>query len=198
MKQDYYNKIKLMCSSCVACNLCDNRTQVVFGYGDFRASVMFVGRDPGADEDYLGIPFVGRAGERLQQSLNKIGINRRLNVIKDNTFNSSGLYITNLNKCHSEKNIGPTEEQRQACFKWLKKEIRFIKPQKIVLFGKDVMEFILGKIGSITQVAGKEFKCVETGIVFIPMLHTSYLIRNLNKVELQEEFDLYIAKIFEM
>ena len=177
-----YAKLVTLASSCVACNLCSSRTQVVFGDGPIETKYMLVGRDPGENEDHYGKPFIGKAGQRLDKALVKAGINRK------------EIYITNLVKCHTPNNVGPTKEQITSCVKWLIKEVDIIKPEKILLFGKEVAEYMLGmKLKPFSQHAGVEV-IDQNGFVMIPMYHPSYLGYNAANKELQNVFDEHIKK----
>lgn len=124
-------------NGCESCDLCQTRQQVVFGTGKYyKPQVMIVGEAPGADEDEKGEPFVGKAGEKLNELLASAGLNR------------DDVYITNAVLCRPPGNRNPNSDELDACHWRLKLQIEIIKPKLIVL---------LGKI-ALTQFRGKPFK----------------------------------------
>jgi DNA polymerase len=108
---------------CKKCRLWKDASQAVPGEGPEKATVMFVGQNPGAEEDRTGRPFVGRAGKLLDQILLEHGIKRE------------EIFITNIVKHVSPKNRKPFADEIKACVPWLTEQISIIKPQKIVLMG---------------------------------------------------------------
>lgn len=150
---------------CTACRLAESRTQVVFGEGDPDARLMFVGEAPGADEDRLGRPFVGKAGQLLNRILEAAGIPRE------------SVYITNVVKCRPPGNRTPLPDEVKTCSNlWLLPEIELVKPQIIVPLGSVAAQFFLGKKVPITRARGQWFEW--NGILVFPMFHPAYLLRN--------------------
>ncbi len=150
---------------CTACRLAEGRTQVVFGEGDPDARLMFVGEAPGADEDRLGRPFVGKAGQLLDRILEAAGIPRE------------SVYITNVVKCRPPENRTPLPDEAKTCSNlWLLPEIELVKPQIIVPLGSVAAQFFLGKKVPITRARGQWFEW--NGILVFPMFHPAYLLRN--------------------
>ncbi len=150
---------------CTACRLAESRTQVVFGEGDPDARLMFVGEAPGADEDRLGRPFVGKAGQLLNRILEAAGIPRE------------SVYITNVVKCRPPGNRTPLPDEIKTCSNlWLLPEIELVKPQIIVPLGSVAAQFFLGKKVPITRARGQWFEW--NGILVFPMFHPAYLLRN--------------------
>ncbi len=150
---------------CNACRLAEGRTQVVFGEGDPDARLMFVGEAPGADEDRLGRPFVGKAGQLLDRILEAAGIPRE------------SVYITNVVKCRPPENRTPLPDEAKTCSNlWLLPEIELVKPQIIVPLGSVAAQFFLGKKVPITRARGQWFEW--NGILVFPMFHPAYLLRN--------------------
>jgi uracil-DNA glycosylase len=125
---DLNNKIK----SCVACNLHVNRKCVVLGEGLLSPKVMFVGEAPGKSEEDLGRPFVGRAGQKLNEMITWLGLQR------------SEVYISNSNHCRPPQNRVPTIEEILACRGYLLEEVRIVDPQLIVLLGRTALNSLLG------------------------------------------------------
>ncbi len=158
----------LACTKCP--HLVESRTQVVFGVGNPDAELMFVGEAPGADEDLVGEPFVGRAGQLLTKIIDAMG------------FRRSDVYIANVLKCRPNTPPGesgnrkPTHEEMDVCKPYLLQQIEIIQPKVIVALGATAVEGLLGipKAG-ITRMRGtwQEFH----GIPVMPTFHPSFLIR---------------------
>lgn len=131
--------------TCTKCELATTRTNSVPGKGNFKADVIFVGEAPGKNEDQLGEPFVGIAGQRLNSALENAGISRE------------SVYITNIVKCRPPKNRVPSIPERDACSNYLQKEITIIKPKIICILGNTAFNSILGG-SEITKYRGKIVK----------------------------------------
>lgn len=152
-------------AGCMKCRLGETRTKLVFGVGNVRARLMFIGEGPGEDEDLQGIPFVGRAG----QLLTKI-IENGLKIPRDQ------VYIANIVKCRPPKNRAPFKDEADACIGYLKNQIAVVKPEAIVLLGKTAVQHLLGldiKIGDARQ----QIFHYEGIRVFVTY-HPSALLRN--------------------
>ncbi|MDR1915129.1 MAG: uracil-DNA glycosylase [Synergistaceae bacterium] len=149
--------------SCSSCPLAATRKTVVFGEGNERSKLMFVGEGPGADEDESGRPFVGRAGQLLTQILSAAGIDRK------------EVYITNVVKCRPPENRTPLPEEMAACDVFLQTQILLIKPSILVLLGATPTKWILKTTESISKLRGRWFDW--RGIAVMPMFHPSYLLR---------------------
>jgi DNA polymerase len=135
MKEDWVQ-------SCKKCVLCETRKNVVWGEGNKRAKIVFVGEAPGGDEDRQGRPFVGRAGKVLDDLLEKAGIDRR------------DVYITNVVKCRPPGNRKPTEEEMEKCMPYLREELDEINSGLIVLLGSTATAALLPGVG-VTRNHGK-------------------------------------------
>jgi DNA polymerase len=167
-------RLAAMCGPVLACTLCEHlvksRTQVVFGIGNPEAELMFVGEAPGADEDLVGEPFVGRAGQLLTKIIEAMG------------FRRADVYIANVLKCrpdmaHGESgNRKPTHEEMDVCKPYLVRQIEIVQPKVLVALGATAVEGLLGidKAG-ITRMRGnwKELR----GIPLMPTFHPSFLLR---------------------
>ena len=116
---------------CTKCELCKTRTNSVPGKGNFQSDVIFVGEAPGRNEDQLGEPFVGIAGQRLVLALQGAGISRE------------SVYITNVVKCRPPNNRVPTISERNTCRDYLQKEISIIKPKIIFKTKKETLGYVL-------------------------------------------------------
>jgi uracil-DNA glycosylase len=150
---------------CRRCRLCEKRTQIVFGVGDPKARVMFVGEGPGAEEDRQGEPFVGRAGQLLTDIITKgMGLKR------------SDVYIANVVKCRPPDNRVPEPDEMAACIPFLEAQIEAIAPEVIVALGATAVQGLLGVKVQITKFRGEwtNFK----GTPLMPTFHPSYLLRN--------------------
>jgi uracil-DNA glycosylase family 4 len=121
-KLEYLRRKNL--GDCRRCGLCRTRTNIVFGVGNAEADIMFVGEAPGADEDKQGEPFVGRAGQRLDQWITQLGLQR------------SDVYIANVLKCRPPANRDPKPEEVDKCSPFLKAQIRAIRPKVLVALGR--------------------------------------------------------------
>ncbi|MEY4529530.1 MAG: hypothetical protein RLZZ156_251 [Deinococcota bacterium] len=156
------------CSTCTACKLSSTRTQVVFGMGNPNARLMLIGEGPGQEEDRTGKPFVGQAGQLLDQILGAVGITR------------DEVYIANVVKCRPPNNRNPEPDEIIACENWLLEQIRFIQPQIIITLGNVPTQWALGTTLGITKTRGTwtEFKKLSAPIPLLPMFHPAYLLRN--------------------
>lgn len=162
---------------CNKCSLPGNR--IVWGYGNYKNRVIFIGEAPGAEEDKLGKPFVGRSGKLLTKMLNDSGIRREL------------VYITNVVKCRPEKNRTPTEDEIKLCSRFLKYEIQNIKPEVIVTLGSTSTSYFLNKF-KISEIAGTIVK-TKIGVTkyrLYPLYHPSYVLRN--GISREEYLNLFI------
>ena len=174
--------------NCGRCGLCETRTNVVAGKGSSKAKLMLVGEAPGADEDLLGEPFVGRCGDLLTKMLSDSGIDRE------------DVYITNTVKCRpidGKKNRPPKKEEIQSCKAWLWKEMQELSPKVIVTFGK-VPTSLLLKIPKhklkLGDVVGKMQSVDYTKSVIVPCYHPSYLMQT-GRGKMQHSLDaISIAK----
>ena len=149
---------------CRRCRLCQRRTQVVFGVGNPRARVVFVGEGPGADEDRIGEPFVGRAGQLLNAMLPSIGLRRE------------DVYIANVVKCRPPGNRDPEPDEAAACLPFLRRQIELIDPAVIVCLGRVAARHLLGTTAPISSYRGRWTRW--SGRDVLPTFHPAYLLRN--------------------
>lgn len=152
---------------CTRCALCESRTQIVFGGGPATAKLMFVGEAPGADEDRLGEPFVGRAGQLLTKIIIAMGFERK------------DVYITNVNKCRPPGNRDPKPEEVEACEPFLIKQIQVIKPDVIVALGKWAAQTLLRTETAISALRGRFHD--YHGIALMPTFHPAAILRDPSK-----------------
>ena len=151
--------------SCTKCPLSENRTNAVPGEGDPDSDVLFIGEGPGREEDLQGRPFVGRAGQKLNDILASVDIERE------------SVYITNMVKCRPPENRSPKRGEISTCFPYLEAQIASINPSLIITLGNSATKFILDTDQGITSIRGQLFDWRGEIRVF-PMYHPSYLLRN--------------------
>ena len=150
---------------CHRCKLAPHRTHVVFGVGNPRARLVFVGEAPGRDEDVQGEPFVGRAGQLLTEIITKGMRLRREDV-----------YIANVIKCRPPENRNPEPDEVATCEPFLVRQLELIAPEVIVALGKFAAQTLLRTKTPITQLRGRWFD--YHGIRLMPTFHPAYLLRN--------------------
>lgn len=161
---DNYEKLRIQALNCSRCSLRAAATQVVMGKGNTNKKIMFIGEGPGANEDKLGEPFVGRAGQLLNKIFKKTGIEREQ------------IYITNTVKCRPPGNRNPTTEEADCCSSILISEIKIINPMVIIPLGSVALKYLFDDNYSITRMRGKWLK--RGNYYILPTFHPSYLLRN--------------------
>jgi DNA polymerase len=158
-------KLKKQALQCHLCELSKSRINVVFGEGDPKATLMFVGEAPGSSEDSMGKPFVGRSGELLTKMIENV-----LHIKRED------VYITNIVKCHTPQNRTPTPTEAHTCQPYLLKQIELIKPKFIVALGSTAYHYLTGDETAISKVRGIAQQ--QENYTIIPTFHPSYLLRN--------------------
>ncbi len=156
---------------CQRCKLWPGRTHLVFGVGNPRAALMFVGEGPGRDEDLKGEPFVGRAGQLLTEIITKGMKLRREDV-----------YIANVIKCRPPENRNPEPDEIAACQPFLRRQIDIIAPKVLVALGTFAAQTLLGVRVPISRLRGHWYD--YHGTKLMPTLHPAYLLRNPNDKKL--------------
>jgi len=160
-------------STCTRCRLSQGRTQVVYGVGDPNADLMFIGEGPGFHEDKQGEPFVGRAGQLLNQVLGEIGLRREQ------------VYINNVVMCRPPGNRDPLPDEIEACKPWLDERIELIDPSVVVTLGNWATRFVLGPRVSISRVRGQRFPW--NGRTVIPTFHPAAILHGGGQASRQME-----------
>lgn len=162
--------------SCRKCpHLAASRTQTVFGIGNPKAELMFVGEAPGADEDLRGEPFVGRAGQLLTRIIETMGYTR------------AEVYIANVLKCRPDMPLGysgnrpPTPGEMATCLDYLREQIAIIRPRVLVALGATAVEGLLGTRGAMREMRGRWQNFNDTPLMVT--YHPSYLLRNQTLTE---------------
>jgi DNA polymerase len=167
--------------TCRRCHLWENATQTVFGEGPGSATVVFVGEQPGDQEDMAGKPFVGPAGKMFDAVLQEADFDRRktyvTNAVKHFKFEPRG-----KKRIHSKPNAG----EIQACRWWLDNELKLIRPELAVALGATAAQSLLGKIVPVTKLRGTTVKRDDGLRIFITV-HPSYLLRIPDEVAKQAE-----------
>lgn len=149
---------------CKRCKLHKHRNKIVFGAGNPKAELMFIGEGPGHDEDLKGLPFVGRAGQLLTQMIEAMGLSR------------SDVYIANVVKCRPPENRAPEKDEVAACMPFLLRQIDAIQPKVIVCLGNVAAQALLNTNKAISRFRGDwmEFR----GSRLMATYHPAYLLRN--------------------
>lgn len=150
---------------CTACGLCEGRTQAVPGVGDRRARWLVVGEAPGADEDRQGEPFVGKAGQLLDNMLAALGLRR-----------GDGVYIANVLKCRPPNNRDPQPDEVAACRPFLQRQIELIQPQLILCVGRHAANTLLATDEAVGRLRGRVHDM--QGIPLVVTWHPAYLLRS--------------------
>jgi len=155
---------------CQRCKLWSTRTNIVFGEGNPKAELMFVGEGPGADEDATGRPFVGRAGQLLTKMIEAIDLKRE------------DVYIANVVKSRPPGNRAPEADEVKACIPFLFRQIAAIRPKLIVALGNPAMQALLNTKEGITKMRGhfRDYPHIP-GIKVLPTFHPAYLLRSPDK-----------------
>jgi uracil-DNA glycosylase family protein len=178
-------------ASCKACDLWKTGTQTVFGEGSPRATVMFVGEQPGDREDLTGRPFVGPAGKLLDQALAQVGIDRA-NVYVTNVVKHFKWVPDERGKRRIHKK--PRYSEINACRPWLDAEIEAVKPQILVCLGATAAQALLGKEFSVSRRRGE---LVESGLATYVMatVHPSSILRAVDHESRREQMDAFVTDL---
>jgi DNA polymerase len=153
-------------AECRACGLCNGRRNTVFGTGDQQADWLIVGEAPGENEDLQGEPFVGQAGQLLDNMLKALGLNRRDNV-----------YIANVLKCRPPGNRNPEPEEIAQCEPFLRRQVELLQPRIILAMGRFAVQALLQSTEPIGKLRGQVHR--YHGVPVVVTYHPAYLLRNL-------------------
>lgn len=154
-------------SQCQACDLCKTRTQTVFGIGNRHASWLLIGEAPGQNEDLQGEPFVGRAGQLLNEMLRAIGLEREQ------------VYIANMLKCRPPNNRDPQADEVAACNGFLQQQIALLQPKIILAVGRIAAQNLLKTQQPLSRLRGTQHQL--NGIPLVVVHHPAYLLRSLTE-----------------
>lgn len=164
VKNDSLPVIREDIGECTRCKLHKGRNKIVFGDGNPKAQIVFVGEGPGADEDKQGLPFVGRAGKLLTQMIEAMGLQRK------------DVYICNVVKCRPPENRAPEPDEVATCSPYLMRQIDVIAPKVIVCLGAVAAKTLLNTTRGISQFRGEWLEW--RGHKLIATYHPAYLLRN--------------------
>lgn len=149
---------------CKRCGLCSTRKHIVFGEGNPRAELMFIGEAPGATEDETGRPFVGRAGQLLEKMIEAMGVQRK------------DVFIANIVKCRPPENRVPLPHEVEQCIPFLKDQIQAVRPKVIVALGATSAKTLLKSEETISDLRKEVWEFESTPL--IATFHPAYLLRN--------------------
>ena len=168
--------------NCTRCALAAGRNKIVFGDGNPNARLMFVGEGPGADEDAQGLPFVGRAGQLLNNMITAMGLKREQ------------VYIANIVKCRPPQNRVPEPEEANTCSPFLFQQIDVIRPQVLIALGATAALYLLGVKSSLSALRGRVHSF--RGAKLIVTYHPAYLLRDpRQKKEAWRDLQLAMAEL---
>jgi DNA polymerase len=166
VENDTLERIREDLGECTRCRLHLQRNKIVFGAGNPRAELVFVGEGPGHDEDVQGLPFVGRAGKLLTQMIEAMGLTREQ------------VYICNVVKCRPPENRKPEDDEVATCSPYLYRQLDVIAPKAIVCLGLTAAQALLKTKDSISRFRGTWFDFRNTKL--LATYHPAYLLRNPN------------------
>jgi uracil-DNA glycosylase len=158
------DEVRRELGDCRRCKLCAGRKQIVFGAGNPKARLVFVGEGPGAEEDAQGLPFVGPAGQLLTKMILAMGLKR------------DDVYICNVVKCRPPGNRNPEPDEISACEPFLRAQLESIGPEVVVALGKFAAQTLLRESTPITRLRG-QWRTYQ-GMKLMPTFHPAYLLRN--------------------
>ena len=176
-----WEELESAVAGCMNCGLCETRTNTVFGTGDQKADWLFVGEAPGYNEDKQGEPFVGRAGNKLNEWLKKIGLSRE------------SVYIANTLKCRPPNNRDPLPNEALSCRPYLRRQIELLQPKIIIPVGRIAAQLLLNTDTPIGQLRKQCHFYEDTDIPVVVTYHPAYILRNPPK-ESEVMSDLYFAR----
>jgi DNA polymerase len=161
-----WDELRSAVAQCQACALHSSRRQTVFGVGDTQAQLLVVGEAPGADEDRLGEPFVGRAGQLLNSMLRAIGLAREQ------------VYIANILKCRPPNNRDPKPVEQETCAPYLARQIALLQPRVVLALGRVSAQWLLRSDVPVGRLRGQKFMLEPWDLALIVSYHPAYLLRS--------------------
>jgi DNA polymerase len=181
-RSDALAAIRDLIGDCQRCQLAKGRSKIVFADGDANAQLMFVGEGPGADEDAQGLPFVGRAGQLLNNMIGAMGLKREQ------------VYIANIVKCRPPQNRKPEPDEAHTCTPFLERQIDVVRPRVLVALGATAATYLLGMRGSIGGMRGRihDYRGIQTVVTY----HPAYLLRDpTQKKETWKDLQMAMAAL---
>ena len=164
VREDILRSLKEEIGDCSLCRLSQGRKNIVFGEGNLKAELMFIGEGPGREEDIQARPFVGDAGKVLTSLINKMGYSRE------------DVYIANVVKCRPPMNRNPEKDEIGLCLPFLKRQIDIIRPRVIMCLGAVASHILIGTKTPISRLRGQFY--MFNDIPVMPTFHPAYLMRN--------------------
>lgn len=181
-----WEELRAQVSDCRACALAESRTQTVFGVGNPQADWLIIGEAPGRDEDTQGEPFVGAAGQLLNEMLFALGLKREQ------------VFIANILKCQPPNNRDPQAEEVQQCIGYLKQQIQLIRPKIILSVGRISAQNLLQSETPVGKLRGQVHRFGEQDIPLVVTYHPAYLLRSpLEKRKAWDDLQLAKAAMLE-
>jgi uracil-DNA glycosylase family 4 len=166
---------------CRRCRLHEGRNKIVFGHGNERSPLVFVGEGPGADEDEQGVPFVGRAGQLLTQMIE--GTAKKEGI----PLQRSDVYICNVVKCRPPGNRTPEPDEMEICGQFLYRQLSAIRPKAICALGGTAARAVTGHKEGVTKMRGRWFQWKDIPVMVT--YHPSYLLRPYNQDAKKEAWE---------
>ena len=166
-------QIRADIGDCRRCRLCESRSKIVFGVGNEKSSLVFVGEGPGAEEDAQGIPFVGRAGQLLTQMIENTAKKEGIPLLRDD------VYICNVVKCRPPGNRAPEPDEMEICGQFLYRQLSAIHPKALCALGGTAARALTGHKEGVTKMRGHWFQWRDIPVMVT--YHPSYLLRPYNQ-----------------
>ena len=166
-------QIRADIGDCRRCRLCESRSKIVFGVGNEKSPLVFVGEGPGAEEDAQGIPFVGRAGQLLTQMIENTAKKEGIPLLRDD------VYICNVVKCRPPGNRAPEPDEMEICGQFLYRQLSAIRPKALCALGGTAARALTGHKEGVTKMRGHWFQWRDIPVMVT--YHPSYLLRPYNQ-----------------
>jgi uracil-DNA glycosylase len=178
---DTLAKISEDLGDCRRCRLCEGRSKIVFGSGNEKARLVFVGEGPGADEDAQGLPFVGRAGQLLTQMIENTAAKEGIPIRR------ADVYICNVVKCRPPENRAPQPDEMEICGQFLARQLMVLRPRAICALGSTAAKALLATKDGVTRMRGRWHKWRDIPVMVT--YHPSYLLRAYNQEAKREAWE---------
>ena len=161
-----WQELEASVAACTRCALHRSRTRTVFGVGNRQADWMIIGEAPGQEEDRRGEPFVGRAGQLLDEILRSVGLDRR------------SAFIANILKCRPPNNRDPSKDEAASCREYLDQQIELVAPRIILAVGRIAAQHLLNSDAPVGRMRGRRHNFGDRDLPVIVTYHPAYLLRS--------------------